>query len=208
MRRCICNNPSSHDEQLSPQIPVRPTAFQYDLPNLADRLKGVGPVKIVALGSSTTAGEGGIVAYPYRLVARLRERYSNFMIDVLNRGVGGEEAPVERDRMERDVIAEEPSLVMDLQFLPALLTPATIEATNAMVFAISEVGREMQVNLFRRFELMQGWHESEGISFDTMVDPIDDKRLHDSDWTTQRLARTLGDVIVDTVNKTWATRPS
>jgi hypothetical protein len=34
------------------------------------------------------------------------------MIDVINRGVGGEEAPSERDRLQRDVIEENPSLVI------------------------------------------------------------------------------------------------
>jgi len=31
------------------------------------------------------------------------------MIDVINRGMGGEEAPDERDRLQRDVINENPS---------------------------------------------------------------------------------------------------
>jgi tRNA A37 threonylcarbamoyladenosine dehydratase len=72
-------------------------------------------------------------------------------------------------------------VLMDLQFVPALLTPVTKEATEAMVSAISDVAQDMQVNLFRRFALMKVWHELEGISFDLMVDPTDDKRLHDSD---------------------------
>jgi lysophospholipase L1-like esterase len=95
-----------------PQIPVLPAACEYGLPNLAEALRGAGPVKIVALGSSTTAGEGGIVAYPYRLEALLREKYPKVMIDVLNRGIGGEEAPVELARMDRDVIAEKPRAVI------------------------------------------------------------------------------------------------
>jgi lysophospholipase L1-like esterase len=34
------------------------------------------------------------------------------MIDVLNRGIGGEEAPKELDRMKKDVLAEKPDLVI------------------------------------------------------------------------------------------------
>jgi lysophospholipase L1-like esterase len=223
-----------------PEIPVQPAPLQWDLPNLTKAINAAGGVRIVALGSSTTAGEGGIVAYPYRLEAALRERYANPRIDVLNRGAGGEEAPKERDRIVRDVIDEQPNLViwqmgtnavwqskqdhppshdqtiaalrdgirqirkpgsidiilMDPQYVPAMLTKATRAATNRMVSAIAGVSRKERVNLFRRFELMKGWHEVENISFDRMVDPGDDKRLHDSDWATQRLTEVLANLIL------------
>jgi hypothetical protein len=46
----------------------------------------------------------------------LRERFKNhdpkWMIDVLNRGKGGEEAPPELERFDTDVRAEKPSLVI------------------------------------------------------------------------------------------------
>lgn len=227
------------------QIPVQPVAFEYPLLNFAGCLNGLGAAKIVALGSSTTAGEGDIVAYPYRLEALLRLQYPDLMIDVLNRGIGGEEAPKELTRLERDVLAEHPHLViwqvgtnavwqpadqnppspaetigairegvqrllaygradvilMDLQFVPALLTPAKVVAANEMVSAINEVAREFEVNLFRRFELMKGWHEIEKISFDAMVNAGDPHRLHNSDWTTQRLSRVLRDEIASGVVK-------
>lgn len=96
----------------APEIPVQPIPFEYDLPNLARAIGASGIVKIVALGSSSTAGEGGITAYPLRLEAFLREEYANQRIEVLNRGVGGEEAPKELERMDRDVIAEKPNLVI------------------------------------------------------------------------------------------------
>lgn len=237
-----------------PQIPVQPFPLEYGLPNLARAIRGTEAVKIVALGSSTMEGEGGIVAFPYRLEAALRQEYWNRhcqkkkrMIDVIDRGIGGEEAPSEFDRLESDVIAEKPHLViwqlgtnsvwqspetkppppsqdetiaavrngidrlheagkidiilMDLQYVPAVLTPATCKATNDMVSAIAEVASEKKVNLFRRFELMKAWHKLEGISFDTMVDPTDPNRLHDSDWATQRLANDLSKVIFDAVYK-------
>jgi hypothetical protein len=234
-----------HMNSSPPQIPVQAIPFEYGLPNLAQAIKASGPIKIIALGSSTTAGEGGIVAYPYRLETLLRDKYMNPRIDVINRGVGGEEAPKELKRMNRDVIAEKPSLViwqmgtnavwqskednppshdetiaalhdgidylrhegaidiilMDLQFVPAMLTDATKKATDKMVSAIADVSREKKVNLFRRFELMKGWYELEKVSFDRIVDPGDDKRLHDSDWTTQRLSLALGSLILAVVPK-------
>ena len=39
-------------------IPVHADAFAHPLPNFAKRLAGNEPVKIVAIGSSSTAGEG------------------------------------------------------------------------------------------------------------------------------------------------------
>lgn len=234
------------------QIPVQPVAFQYPLPNFAQCLQSLRPAKVVALGSSTTAGEGGIVAYPYRLEALLRLKYPDLMIDVLHRGIGGQEAPAELARLERDVIAEQPSLViwqvgtnavwqppdqhppslgetieavqegverlrkdgradvilMDLQFVPALLTPAKAGATKEMVLALTDLARKMEVNIFRRFELMKGWHEIEEVSFDLMVDPGDPPRLHDSNWSTQRLTGTLKDQIVSGVAMALAAQKS
>jgi lysophospholipase L1-like esterase len=234
------------------QIPVQPASLDFDLPKLAESLKGADPVRIVALGSSTTAGRGDIVAYPYRLEALLRAQHPPpLMIDVLNRGVSGQEAPAEFDRLGQDVIAENPCLViwqfgtnsvwqgpadhppslidtiaavkkgivrlrqignidivlMDLQYAPAMLTPAKIGDTNAMVSAISKLSGDLSVNLFRRFDMMKAWHEVEQISFDQIVDPKDDKRLHDSDWTTQRMAGALNLVIAAAVAKSQTPPP-
>jgi hypothetical protein len=52
------------------------------------------------------------VAYPYRLEAALRAKYQGRMIDVLNRGIGGDEAPGELRRLAADVVDEKPSLVV------------------------------------------------------------------------------------------------
>lgn len=233
----------------TPQTPSPSATSGFRLPNFAARLRITEkPVRIVALGSSTTAGEGGIAAYPYRLEALLRARYApqdrpRPMIDVLNRGIGGEEAPKEFDRMQVDVVDEQPCLViwqvgtnsvwqppadhppslektiealhrgiallrqecnpdiilMDPQYVPAMLTAEKIDATHAMVKAIAAVANELGVNLFARFELMRRLHEVENVPFSLIVDPTDGNQLHDSDWTTQWLAQTLMDQIVSAV---------
>jgi lysophospholipase L1-like esterase len=110
------------DQHPNPEIPAFHPLFGYRLSQFAERFNAGGPVKIVAIGSSSTAGEGGIAPYPCRLETALRDpnnwppngadRFKKRMIDVINRGVGGEEAPDERDRLERDVIDEDPSLVI------------------------------------------------------------------------------------------------
>ena len=86
--------------------------LKLPLPNLVQALTQQRKIRIVAIGSSTTAGEGDIVPFPYRLELALRKRFPDRMIDVLNRGIGGQEAPTELSRFESDVFAEAPALVI------------------------------------------------------------------------------------------------
>lgn len=85
--------------------------------------------------------------------------------------------------------------------MPAVLTPAKADKANAMVAAISEIAHAKRVNVFRRFALMKGWHDVARISFDRMVDPGDDSRLHASDWTTDKMTWQLTDAIVTAANE-------
>jgi hypothetical protein len=82
--------------------------FKYPLPNLTRSLKRQRKVRIVSIGSSSTAGADNIIPYPCRLELALRKRFFGRMIDVLNRGIGGQEAPEELSRFESDVIGEAP----------------------------------------------------------------------------------------------------
>jgi lysophospholipase L1-like esterase len=228
------------------RIPVVPIPFEHGLTRFAQSLAS-GQAKVVAIGSSTTAGEGNITPYPGRLLSFLQNEYPKANIAMVNKGIGGQEAPVELQRFDTDVIAETPDLViwqvgtnavwqspdlnppppsfdettaairdglvklrdeteadvilMDLQFVPALLTPAKQDKAIAMVKAISELARDAGVNVFRRFAFTKGLHRVERVSFDRMVDPTDDGRLHDSDWATRRLAWAVKLAIVGGVDK-------
>jgi hypothetical protein len=86
--------------------------FKYSFPHLTRSLKLQRKIKIVAIGSSSTAGEGDVVPYPARLELLLRAAFHDRMIDVLNRGMSGQEAPSELSRFEPDVIGEAPALVI------------------------------------------------------------------------------------------------
>jgi hypothetical protein len=86
--------------------------FKLPLPHLAQSLRRQRKTKIVAIGSSSTAGEGNIIPYPARLELALRAHSYGRMVDVLNRGFGGQEAPEELARFEPDVIGEAPALVI------------------------------------------------------------------------------------------------
>jgi lysophospholipase L1-like esterase len=221
-------------DQENRYIPAHADAFEHPLPNFANRLKGHGPIKIVALGSSSTAGEGDIVPYAYRLQTSLRDKFKNRMIDVLNRGIIGEEAPQELARMRADVIAEAPVLtiwqvgtnavwqrgldevaaaieqglrvlagaptpmdivLMDLQYAPALLTDDKIDATRRMLSLINQLATAAKVNVFRRFDLMRRFLEVERHSFDTIIDPRDETRLRQSDFSAGRIGYELGETI-------------
>lgn len=93
--------------------------FKHPLTNLARSLKQRN-TKIVAFGSSSTSGMLSVVPYPARLELMLRNEFGIQMIDgigkrminVINRGVGGEEASTELPRMQSDVIDEKPALVI------------------------------------------------------------------------------------------------
>ena len=101
-----------------------------------------------------------------------------------------------RDETQADVI------LMDLQCVPALLTPAKQDKAIAMVEAISKLARDAAgVNVFRRFAFMKGLYQVEQVSFDRMVDPTDEHRLHDSDWATHRVAWAMKLAIVGGVKK-------
>jgi lysophospholipase L1-like esterase len=223
------------------EFPVQAVPFEQPLTNFANCVRGR-QVRVVAIGSSTTAGEGGIAPYPQRLLADLRNKFPDVAIEVINRGVGGEDAPLELKRFDHDVFDLKPDLViwqvgtnsvwqaggpsfadttrairegidrlldakqidvilMDLQYVPALLTPAKAKKADAMVEAISQIAHEKRVNVFGRFALMKAWNDVARISFDRMVDPGDDNRLHASDWTTDKMTWQLTDAIVDAVNK-------
>src|SRR5262245_16985798 len=90
---------------------------RFDLPlsRLAYRLAAGMPVKIVAIGSSSTSGFGAsspAATYPSRLEAELRQHFPGHAITVVNRGVNNEELPNMLARFDTAVVAERPHLVI------------------------------------------------------------------------------------------------
>jgi hypothetical protein len=94
------------------------------------------------------------------------------------------------------------AVLMDLQYVPAVLTDDKIDATKRMLSLIAQLAATAKVNLFRRFAMMHKWHEVEKFSFDTMVDPTDPTRLHLSDYSTRRVAFELGETIAAAAART------
>jgi acyl-CoA thioesterase-1 len=96
------------DAPSSLDIPADLIRFERPLFHLRKQIDSGGPVKIVAIGSSSTFGEGNIPPYPVRLQTALKARYPGRDITVFNKGVNGEEAPDELRRFAQDVIGETP----------------------------------------------------------------------------------------------------
>lgn len=90
------------------------------LPRIASLLGHDGEIRIVAFGSSSTAGAGASSpanAYPALLETDLEQRLqigasSRRSITVINRGKGGDDAEAMAARLEQDVLAEHPDLVI------------------------------------------------------------------------------------------------
>jgi len=225
-------------------VPVEFVSLKYPLPHLVEALRGKGPVRIVAMGSSSTAGRGDVVPYPHRLEmylrARYQERFPNLRIDVLNRGKGNEEAIEELPRFDTDIFAERPSLVIwqvgtnavfhkerydldkvaaaiaaglarlrgqpmdvlliDPQYVTAMLLDDKAELSTRMVSLISAEAETAGVSVFQRWALMRHWHVHNNVPFERMLDPTDQPdRLHQSDWSTLRISQALCDAITKTV---------
>ena len=220
-------------------VPAEFISLKYPLPHLAEALRGKGPVRIVAMGSSSTAGREDVVPYPHRLEMYLRvpykDRFPELRIDVLNRGRGGEEAIEELPRFDADIFAERPSLVIwqvgtnavfhkekydldkvaaaigaglarlrghpmdvlliDPQYVTAMLLDDKAELSARMVSLISSEAEKAGVSVFRRWALMRHWHVHNNVSFERMLDTTDQDKLHQSDWSTLRISRALCDTI-------------
>jgi lysophospholipase L1-like esterase len=86
-----------------------------ELPRTRAALFAGRPLKIVTLGSSSTAGAGASAtrfSYPSRLAVELAERRPAATVEIVNRGINGEDAGENIKRLETDVIEAKPDLVI------------------------------------------------------------------------------------------------
>ena len=224
-------------------IPPGIVDLKYPLENFRAALGGSGPVRVVAMGSSSTAGLRNVVPYPARLELYLRKHYKDdnprpkIRIDVFNRGQGGEEANLEVKRFKNDIFADDPSLVLwqvgtnavfrqsefnfdevvakigeglrllgdhpttdviliDPQYVTAMLYENNAELAEKMVSAIRTAADCAKVNLFQRWALMRHWHVLNNASFEQLLDPEDDLKLHQSNWSTMQVSLALTNAII------------
>jgi hypothetical protein len=96
-------------------VPTDQARIEQGLPRTALRLSGGLPIKIVAIGSSSTAGAGAsspAESYPSRLEVELNRHFPGHPFTVLNRGVNGEEAVDMVARFQAAVVDEAPHLIL------------------------------------------------------------------------------------------------
>jgi lysophospholipase L1-like esterase len=95
--------------------PPNPPMPKLSLPHLRAALARGEQAVIVALGSSSTEGvmaSNPGHSYPADLQSALSSALPNRHVAVLNRGIGGQDAARESDRLDRDVLAVQPQLVI------------------------------------------------------------------------------------------------
>ena len=212
-------------------VPPALSEIAVALDRSASRIDQGGPLTIVAMGSSSTQGIGASapsMSYPSRLEGELRDRFPAIEIRVLNRGIGGQDVGEEVNRLDHDVVAERPDLViwqvgtnavlrrddlaadvqlirrgvslmkghgidvvlMDLQYARKVLARP---AWGAMERVIEEVAQSNRVGLFRRFEIMQEWNQTQQLAPAAMIGP---DGLHMTDTSYSCLASELAEALV------------
>jgi lysophospholipase L1-like esterase len=85
------------------------------LPATRAALRSGKPITILAFGSSSTEGSGATTpdrTYPARLADRLRAALPGVPVEVLNRGRGGEDVVEMLARLDREVVAARPTVVI------------------------------------------------------------------------------------------------
>lgn len=140
---------------LESQKPASAERLPAKLVRLASLLGRDGDVRIVAFGSSSTEGAGAsspATAYPALLERDLEERLqigasSRRSITVINRGKGGDTSEAMARRLERDVLAERPDLVVwqtgSNDPLAGVPLERFVELTRAGVLAIRATGADV-----------------------------------------------------------------
>ena len=96
-------------------VPAALRNFPADLPRARAAIADGQKLTIVALGSSSTFGTGASSeerAYPSVMRAALAALLQGHEIDVINSGVGGNSAHQMYQRIEADVLSEQPKLVI------------------------------------------------------------------------------------------------
>ncbi len=102
---------ADHDCTAPPDV----SHLAQPLTHTALRLAKHEPLTIVAVGSSSTFGAGASSpagSYPNRLAVELKTLFPKETINVINRGVNGEEVPDMLKRFADEVIKEKPDLVL------------------------------------------------------------------------------------------------
>ncbi len=95
------------------------------------------------------------------------------------------QAPLIRDGLHRIRATGADVILMDPQYAPHVLRDPD---ARPMVTLLARIGAEANVPVFRRFALMQYWHETREYAFSDILAP---DLFHMNDWSYSCLARNL-----------------
>ena len=95
------------------------------------------------------------------------------------------QAPLIRDGLRRIRAAGADVILIDPQYAPYVLRDPD---ARPMVTLLARIGAEANVPVFRRFALMQHWHEAREYAFSDILAP---DLFHMNDWSYSCLARNL-----------------
>jgi acyl-CoA thioesterase-1 len=97
------------------EVPNADISTPVPLPRLSEKLGQKKPVRILAIGSSSTRGFGATTSrktYPAQLKAILDKALNGTQAQIINRGVSGELAQVTAERLRTEVALEKPDVVL------------------------------------------------------------------------------------------------
>jgi acyl-CoA thioesterase I len=100
------------------------------------------------------------------------------------------QAPLIHDGLRRIRAADADVILIDPQYAPHVLRDPD---ARPMVALLAKIGAEANVPVFRRFALMQHWHETREYAFSDILAP---DLLHMNDWSYGCLARNLAAALV------------
>jgi acyl-CoA thioesterase I len=90
-------------------------------------------------------------------------------------------------------------VLIDPQYAPKVISKPSCEG---MVSLIATAAKAEHVGVFHRFELMQRWHKTEQLPFETFISA---DGLHMNDWSYACLAKALGIAIAEAATRPTAT---
>jgi len=154
-------------------VPPALSEIGLGLDRSASRIDQGSSLTIVAMGSSSTQGVGASapsMSYPSRLQGELRDRFPAIGVRVLNHGIGGQDVGEELNRLDRDVVAEHPDLVIWQVGTNAVLRREDLAADEELirrgVSLMKEYGIDivlMDLQYARRVLARPAWGEMERI---------------------------------------------
>lgn len=102
----------THEKNEYSLEPAVPFTVRDGLPNVAAKLKAGEAVNVLFLGGSITVGGSSPGGYVTFVEKWLTENYPNAKINIVNAGVSGTGSEYGARRYERDVLSEDPDLIL------------------------------------------------------------------------------------------------